>query len=160
LVSVEAIQAVVAELIAVGERNFLWSWRNPLLLQWRRGIRGLEYSTLAVMIGEIARCLRCPGAPDPAGRPVPHRSVDPSCLEEELGEIRERLIPFCEKAKLLLIRERSALMTAPLSPVECADAEISRLRQELFAAAMSHGGCFKGLIDRVDRLLYRLIERE
>jgi len=160
LASVEEIQAAVAELIAVGERNFLWSWRNSLLLQWRRGIRGLEYSTLAVMIGEIARCLRCPGAPDPAGRPVPHRSVDPSWLEEELGEIRERLIPFCEKAKLLLIRERSALMTAPLSPVECADAEISRLRQELFAAAMSHGGCFKGLIDRVDRLLYRLIERE
>ena len=160
LVSVEEIQAAVAELIAVGERNFLWSWRNPLLLQWRRGIRGLEYSTLAVMIGEIARCLRRPGASDPAGRPVPHRSVDPSCLEEELGEIRERLIPFCEKAKLLLIRERFALMTAPLSPVECADAEISRLRQELFAAAMSHGGCFKGLIDRVDRLLYRLIERE
>jgi hypothetical protein len=158
--SVEEIQAAVAELIALGERNFLWSWRNPLLLQWRRGIRGLEYSTLAVMIGEIARLLCRPGVSDPAGRQALHRSIDPSRLEEDLREIREQLIPFCEKAKLLLVRERFALMTAPLSPVECADAEISRLRQELFASAMSHGGLFKGLIDRVDRLLYRLIERE
>ncbi len=160
LQSVEEIQAAVAELIAVGKRNFLWSWRNPLLLQWRRGIRGLEYSTLAVMIEEIARCLRHPGASDPAGRPVLHRSIDPSCLEEDLREIREQLIPFCEKAKRLLVRERFVLKTAPLSPVECADAEIGRLRQELFASAMSHGGCFKLLIDRVDRLLYRLINRE
>jgi hypothetical protein len=156
----EEIQAAVAELIALGERNFLWSWRNSLLLQWRRGIRGLEYSALAVMIGEIARCLRCSDASGPADRPALHRSVDPSRLEQELGEIREQLIPFCEKARLLLIRERFALMTAPLSPVECADAEIGRLRQELFASAMSHGGLFKRLIDRVDRLLYRLIERE
>ena len=51
------------------------------------------------------------------------------------------------------------MMAAPLSPVECADAEISRLRQELFGSAMSHGGLFKRLIDRVDRLLYRLIKR-
>ena len=64
---------------------------------------------------------------------------------------------FARKPKRLLVRERFALMTAPLSPVECADAEINRLRQELFASAMSHGGRFKRLIDAVDRLLYRLI---
>ncbi len=147
--SVEEIQAAVAELIAVGARNFLWSWRNPLLLQWRRGIRGLEYSTLAVMIGEIARMPPLSGCfrTLPAGRRLTG-SIDPSRLEEELREIREQLIPFCEKAKRLLIRERFAMMTAPLSPVECADAEISRLRQELFASAMSHGGRFKRLIDR------------
>ena len=61
LQAVEEIQAAVADLIATGAESSLWSWRNPLLLQWRRGIRGLEYSTLAVMIDEIARCLRCPG---------------------------------------------------------------------------------------------------
>ena len=51
-------------------------------------------------------------------------------------------------------------MTAPLSPLECADAEINCLRQELFGSAMSHGGRFKQLIDAVDRLLYRLIREE
>ena len=155
--TLEEIQAAVAGLIAAGAENFLWSWRNPLLLQWRRGIRGLEYSTLAVMIDAIAGCLRTPGV-DPAGRPALSPAIDPSHLGEDLSEIREQLIPFCEKAKALLVRERQAMMATPLSPVECADAEINGLRQELFASAMSHGGRFKHLIDAVDRLLYRLIE--
>ena len=47
--------------------------------------------------------------------------------------------------------------TAPLSPMECADREINRLRQELFGSAMSHGGHFKRLIDIVDRLLFNLM---
>jgi putative intracellular protease/amidase len=160
LQSLEEIQAAVAGLIAAGARHFLWYWRNPLLLQWRRGIRGLEYSTLAVMIGEVARCLRSPDAPDLRGRWALPPSIDPSRLSEDLREIRGQLVPFCEKAKRLLVRERFAMMAAPLSPVECADREISSLRAELFAAAMSHGGLFKRLIDRVDSLLYDLIRGE
>jgi putative intracellular protease/amidase len=160
LQSLEEIRAAVADLIAGGTRNFLWYWRNPLLLQWRRGVRGLEYSTLAVMVGEVVACLRSPDTLDPDGRRVLPRSIGPSRLREDLREIREQLVPFCEKAKRLLVRERLAMMAAPLSPVECADREISSLREELFASAMSHGGLFKGLIDRVDRLLYDLIRGE
>ena len=52
------------------------------------------------------------------------------------------------------------MMNASLSPVECADEEISRLRHELFASAMSHGGHFKRLIDPMDRMLYDLIKEE
>jgi hypothetical protein len=160
LESVGEIQAAVAELIDTGARNFLWYWRNPLLLQWRRGVRGLEYSTLAVMVGEIARRLGKPAASGPEGRPALPESLDPSCLQENLEEIRGLLLPFCEKAKRLLVGERFYMMGAPLSPVGCENVEISRLRQELFASAMSHGGDFKRLIDRVDRLLYSLIQEE
>jgi putative intracellular protease/amidase len=160
LESVEELQEAVREMIAAGARNFLWHWRNPLLLQWRRGIRGLEYSTLAAMIAEIGRCLRSPGASGPGGPPLLPGAIDSSRLEEELKEIREELIPFCEMAKRLLVRERFAMMRGPLSPWECADAETSALRQELFASAMSHGGRFKRLIDRVDRLLFPLIREE
>jgi hypothetical protein len=160
LESVGEIQAAVGDLIAAGARNFLWYWRNPLLLQWRRGVRGLEYSTLAVMIGEIARRLGKPATSGPEGRPALPESLDPSCLQENLEEIRGLLLPFCEKAKRLLVGERFYMMSVPLSPVGCEDVEISRLRQELFASAMSHGGDFKRLIDRVDRLLYSLIRGE
>ena len=66
-------------------------------------------------------------------------------------------IPFVDKAKRLVIRERFYMNTAPLSPVDCADPEISRLRLELFGASMSHGGDFKRLIDPIDRLLFNLI---
>jgi hypothetical protein len=152
------IQAAVAGLIAMGERNFLWYWRNPLFLHWRLGIRGMEYSTLAVMIGEIAARLR-------HYRPVGHKkgraipeSHDPSHLQEDLVTIRELIIPFVEKAKILLSREKLFLSTATLSPADCPDEEISRLRQELLGSSISHGGKFKDLIDAVDRLLYKLIK--
>ncbi|MDO9230615.1 MAG: hypothetical protein Q7U03_13760 [Syntrophales bacterium] len=160
LESIEEIHAAITEMIATGVRNFLWYWRNPLLLQWRRGVRGLEYSTLAAMIGEIRRRLNNPGASGLDGRPVFHEEIDLSHWEEDLKEVRGQLIPFCEKAKRLLIKERLYIMNASLSPVECADEEISRLRHELFASAMSHGGDFKRLIDPMDRLLYQLIKEE
>jgi hypothetical protein len=140
--------------------QFRWYWRNPLLLQWRRGVRGLEYSTLAVMIGEIAGRLGKPAASGPEGRPALPELLDPSCLQENLEEIRGLLLPFCEKAKRLLVLERFNMMSAPLSPMVCEDAEIGRLRRELFASEMSHGGDFKRLIDSVDRLLYSLIREE
>jgi hypothetical protein len=160
LESVEEIDAAIADLIATGARNFLWYWRNPLLLQWRRGVRGLEYSTLAAMVGEMKRHLHDPGASRPDGRPALPDAVDPSRWEEDLKEIQRQLIPFCEKAKRLLVKERLYMMNASLSPVECADAEIGRLRQELFGSAMSHGGHFKRLIDAIDRLLYPLIKED
>jgi hypothetical protein len=158
--SVEEIHAAVTDLIAMGKRNFLWYWRNPLLLQWRRGVRGLEYSTVAAMIGEIKRRLNCASLSSPDGRPAVAGTIDLSCWEENLEEIRGQLVPFCEKAKRLLIKERLYMMNASLSPVECPDREISRLRHELFASAMSHGGQFKRLIDPIDRLLYDLIKEE
>ncbi len=85
-------------------------------------------------------------------------SLDLSRLREEISEIRDQLIPFVEKAKGLLIKERFYMNTAALSPLECADPEINSLRLELFGPAMSHGGHFKRLIDIVDRVLFALIK--
>jgi len=157
---IEDIHTLVTELIATGARNFLWYWRNPLLLQWRRGVRGLEYSTLGAMVGEIKRRLSNPGNSGQGDWLALSERVDLSRWEEELKEIRGQIIPFCEKAKRLLIKERLYMMNASLSPVECSDTEINRLRQELFASTMSHGGQFKRLIDPIDRLLYDLIKEE
>ena len=52
------------------------------------------------------------------------------------------------------------MMSASLSPVECLDTEIGRLRRELFGPTMSHGGEFKRLIDPIDSLLFDLIRGE
>jgi hypothetical protein len=148
----DEIRTAVSDLISTGSRNFLWYWRNPLLLQWRRGVRGLEYGTLAAMVEEIGR--RISGAD---GGQAHAASLDLIRLREEASEIRDQLIPFVEKAKVLLTRERFYVNSAPLSPVECADPEINRLKLELFGSAMSHGGHFKRLIALVDRLLFNLI---
>ena len=149
---IDGIKTAVSDLISTGSRNFLWYWRNPLLLQWRRGVRGLEYGTLAVMMEEIAKRI---GGND--GGQAHASSLDLLRLRKDTSEIRDQLIPFIEKAKRLVIRERFYMNTATLSPVECADPEINRLRLELFGSAMSHGGDFKQLIDPIDRLLFNLI---
>jgi putative intracellular protease/amidase len=149
---IDEIKTAVSDLISTGSRNFLWYWRNPLLLQWRRGVRGLEYGTLAVMTEEIGKRL---GGAD--GVEAHAESLDLLRVREDLSEIRNQLIPFVEKAKRLVIRERFYMNTAPLPPLECADPEINRLRLELFGSAMSHGGDFKPLIDAIDRLLFNLI---
>jgi len=152
------IEAAVADLIAMGERKSLWHWRNPWLLQWRRGIRGMEYSTLAVMIGEIAARHRQFHLADHKKGNGLDELHDPFHLHEDVVTVKELIIPFVEKSKILLNREWLFLMTAPLSPVDCPDGEISRLRQELFGSSISHGGEFKRLIDVVDRLLYKVIK--
>jgi hypothetical protein len=152
--TLEEIQAAAEDLIESGSKHFLWYWRNPLLLQWRRGVRGLEYGTLAVMIAEIGKRLN---DPYPYSAPALPDSMESSRMKEELLKIRDQIIPFVEGAKDLLARERLFMQTAPLSPLECADTEISLLRQELFGSAMSHGGRFKQMIDIVDRLLFSLI---
>ena len=151
------IQADVADLIDTGARNFLWYWRNPLLLHWRRGVRGLEYSTLAVMVAEIRKRLDHDQFGYPDVRPGLPESIDPARLPPDLKEIGRQIVPFVAKAKRLLVRERFYMQKAPLSPLVCDDEEIQRLRQELFGSTMSHGGDFKPLIDAVDRLLYKLI---
>jgi putative intracellular protease/amidase len=151
------INNAVADLIEWGSKHSLWYWRNPLLLQWRRGVRGLEYGTLAVMIGEIGKQLD-------SRRPHESRPhcewIDLPQLREGLDEIRDRIVPFVEKAGYLLARESLYMEQASLSPLECMDAGISRLRLELFGTAMSHGGSFKQLIDIVDRILFTLIREE
>jgi hypothetical protein len=84
-------------------------------------------------------------------------AVDPDRLRRELGEIQRRIDAFVARAAELLEREHSLLQGGPLSPLRCADAATQALRQDLFGAAMSHGGAFKPLIDALDRLWFGLI---
>jgi putative intracellular protease/amidase len=99
------IRTGVEDLIAAGEGQLLWRWRNPFLLQWRRGVRGLEYSTLSVMTREIQNRL-VPARRDSGGDAAIPERADPDRLRRELLEISGLLAPFVAKAKSLLERER------------------------------------------------------
>jgi hypothetical protein len=137
------LESAVSGLIALGERNFLWFQRNPMLLQWRRGVRGLEYCTLSVMIHElIAR-----------GR---QRKPENDELRQ-LERVRALLLPFVRKAEQLLVMERFALQTGHLTYDKCDDPVMQSIREVLFSRSKSHGGLFKELIDEIDGLLYSLI---
>ncbi|MBI4687290.1 MAG: hypothetical protein HY756_05860 [Nitrospirae bacterium] len=136
-----------SDLINLGIRNFLWYWRNPMLLQWRRGVRGLEYCTLYVMIKEIVKMLRGQGSE------VRGQKLD-------LERVKKLLMPFAEKARQLLILERLAMQNGYITYEKCDDPKIQEIRAELFGNSKSHGGMFKALIDRIDGLLYRLITQK
>jgi glutamine amidotransferase-like uncharacterized protein len=134
-----------SELISLGERNFLWFWRNPLILQWRRGIRGLEYNTLYIMIKEITE--------------IYDKTEHKEEIQDLLKEIEILLLPFTEKAKRLLMLERHALqMGDHITYDKCNNPEIKKLRLELFSRSKSYGGAFKRLIDVMDKCLYKLLK--
>ncbi len=136
------MQAAVSGMIAVGLRNFLWFWRNPMLLQWRRGVRGLEYCTLYGMVRELSAV-------------IGQRSA--ALDAERLGAVRDKLLDFTEKAERLLVRERLELQRAHITYERCEDAEIQTMRSELFSSSKSYGGEFKVLLDELDALLLPIL---
>ena len=138
----------VDDLIDTGTRNFLWFRRNSLLFQWRRGVRGLEYCTLKVMMDELMTLL-------PEGR-----SLGTAFIEENIAAIGNVLVPFAEEARLLLLMERQALLREKLTFETASDPRIRSLRERLFSSAKSHGGLFKEVIDGMSALLYALLTRQ
>jgi glutamine amidotransferase-like uncharacterized protein len=155
--------ALCSGLISLGERNFLWFWRNSMLFQWRRGVRGLEYNTLYIMIKEIAEIIKSQSLP--TGQAGKEQRTSRMALQRDrqnkdnrLERIRTTLVPFVEKAKRLLILERHALQKGHITYEKCDDPEIKEIRSELFSDSKSHGGMFKDLIDEIDNLLFMLIK--
>ena len=144
---ISEIESTVTDLIILGMRNFLWFWRNSMLLQWRRGIRGLEYCTLYVMIKEITETLK-----------TRNTELEIHDTEKSLCKIKGLLIPFVGKAKRLLILERFAMDRGHITYERSGDPEIQKIRTELFSSSKRHGGLFKKLIDEIDNLLYLLIQ--
>lgn len=138
--------SVADALISVGERNFLWFWRNAMLLQWRRGVRGLEYNTLFIMMREVSEIL--------SNQTSEHRSLN---TEKEMNNVKRLLIPFVDQARRLLVLERHAMQKGHITYERCDDPEIQKLRRELFSDSKSHDGMFKELIDEIDNLLFLLI---
>jgi len=143
------LESAVEDLIDLGIRNFLWFWRNPMLLQWRRGVRGLEYCTLYVMIKELAKILK-----------MHNTGYMIQDIEKDLKKIKKMLMPFVKKAKQLLILERHAIQNGHITYERCDNPEIQKIRIDLFGDSKSHGGLFKKMIDETDKLLYALIKMQ
>lgn len=149
------LETAAERLIAFGQRNFLWYWRNSWLLQWRRGIRGLEYGTIYILIQEISRRIAeiikmGEIAPDPG------RDLD-EALTEKMVLLREIGLPFFEEAKRLLMKERYAMNRGPLDPAKSEEPQIQQLRTKLFSSSKRFGGDFKRVLDTLDALLLGLI---
>ncbi len=156
----DELESSVNDLINHGMRNFLWFWRNPMLLQWRRGVRGLECCTLYIIVKEIAEIVKNCDALSVMRDGVKEKFLNSLPITDYLLRIRELLIPFVDNAKRLLILERHAMQNGYITYEKCNDPEIQKIRTELFSNSKSHGGLFKRLIDEVDNVLYALIKNK
>lgn len=133
------------EFIRFGERNFLWYWRNSWVLQWRRGVRGVEYSMLFGLIKEIAERLKAEAV-----------SSDPDVSGKVIA-LKDRVVPFFEDAKSLLLLERLAMMNGGMSSIKSHDPEVERLRARLFSNSKRFGGEFKEILVKLDEVVLSLL---
>jgi len=132
------------ELISFGKKNFLWYQRNDWILQWRRGVRGVEYSTLYAMLRRLADTVA-------ALDDVDEITVD------KLRRLREIARPFFEDAPRLLLLERDAMSKGPISPLKTGDEQILALRRKLFSESKRCGGLYKEIIELADVILLPLL---
>ena len=120
-----------------GLRNFLWYRRGPLV-EWRRGVRGLEYFTLHELTTELC------------GRGA--------CRNKDAAELAEDIEEFSRGASELLMLERQALQRGEaITFKKASDKRMAALREELFSSKKSHGGRFKSIIERLDAVLLRTL---
>ncbi|MEW6019682.1 MAG: hypothetical protein AB1760_16600 [Pseudomonadota bacterium] len=141
------MERTAREFVAFGSRNFLWYWRSAWLLQWRRGVRGIEYSTLFGMISELARLCRSGVEPDPGQL-------------QKLEDLRGWTASFFREAIELLKLERYAMARGPISPLRSDDPQIARLRETLFSTERRCGGLYRDIIVALDGLLAPMLRRE
>jgi hypothetical protein len=172
----EAKEAADA-LIAFGERHLLWNWRRPWLLSWRRGLRGLEYGTLAVVMThlldgmlELISDVECRMSDLEA--PSLTRNGNSSTIElsgeNTTGDdpwhataqrIKKNVVSFSYHAKSLLLEEKLATQTRNLTKLGNVNVTVDRLRAELFGDKMNHGGLCRELFNQLDRVLLEVLRR-
>jgi hypothetical protein len=143
-----------SDLIAFGAANLLWNWRKPWLLNWRRGIRGLEYGTLAVALNYMAGLREKLDDRTGPGGGCSSLSLGWSQRAEQLEQTTK---DFCTLAKSLLMEEKIATQTGILSKLGKVNERVDPLRGALFGNRMNHGGRAGTLFDLIDRMLLDMI---
>ncbi|MCK4911514.1 MAG: cob(I)yrinic acid a,c-diamide adenosyltransferase, partial [Thermodesulfovibrionales bacterium] len=123
-----------------GIDNFLWINRGSMI-QWRRGVRGLEYFTLYQLARELAVCL----GPEEL-RPLEEMARE---FEASAGELLRLEAGAIRRGERITFNEVSKEATGP---------NMKKLRERLFGGGKSHGGEFKLLLDRMDGLLYECLK--
>jgi len=142
------------KLVALGEKYDLWSWRNPWLLQWKRGIRGAEFGTIAVLVQGLVRELERTGG-------IASTYPTPSSLkiDAQFEKLVELWGLFRDKGRALLEEEARNLNDKKANNGEALSPRARDLRTEIFNSvrcygSKSYGGLYRQLLDQIDSLLF------
>ncbi len=154
--SLERVREMAREaenLVVLGERHGLWSWRNPWLLQWQRGIRGAEFGTIAVLLQGLVRELERTGGIAPT-YPTPSSWK----IDTQLKKLAELWSLFRDKGRALLEDEARNLDDKKVNNGENLSPRARDLRTEIFNCVQcygskSYGGLYRQLLDQIDTIL-------
>jgi hypothetical protein len=142
------------ELVALGESYNLWSWRNPWLLKWKRGILGAEFGTISILLQGLVKELERTG-----GMASIFNSPSLLDIDKQFEKLEELWSLFRDKGHALVEEEGSGLRS---SRREEKGAELSPqgrvLRTEIFDCiqcygSKSYGGLYRQLLNQIDSLL-------
>ncbi len=148
---IRKVKARVEELVDYGMSHFLWYWRTPWLLGWRRGIRGLEYSMLFTVLTFLYRAFQALSVHEKRGKSDGFWNDRLNMLDSMIGE-------FCEKAFRLVKYERFASMKQVLPKLGEVNDQIDPLRKHLFGSGMNHGGICREIFNILDDCLFHTIK--
>ena len=154
---VKEMERQASEFIDFGQRNFLWFWRNAWLLQWRRGIRGLEYSTVYILIREISELLG--SAQDWLHTQHSNGRCEKNSIEERIKSLEQKYLTFLQKARELLMEERYAMNFGLISWEVKGHSRMQILRKKLFGETRHHAGMFRELLDQIDAVLLPILRK-
>ena len=154
--SLERVRAMAREaenLVVLGERHNLWSWRNPWLLQWQRGIRGAEFGTIAVLVQGLVRELERTG-----GIATTYPTPSSWKIDAQFEKLVELWGLFRDKGRALLEEEARNLNDKKANNGEALSPRVRDLRTEIFNCvrcygSRSYGGLYRQLLDQIDGLL-------
>jgi hypothetical protein len=141
------------QLVALGESYDLWTWRNPWLLQWRRGILGAEFGTVLVLLQGLAKELEQKGAIASASpTPIPQK------MEAQFEKLGDLWRLFQKKGRALLKEESRALPESTTTNGMELSTQVRVLRTEIFNCVQcygskSYGGIYRQLLEQIDSLL-------
>ena len=154
--SLERVRQMAREaedLVVLGERHNLWSWRNPWLLQWKRGILGAEFGTILVLLQGLVKELEHTG-----GIAGLSTATTPRIIEAKFEKLQKLWRLFRDKARILLEVEAIDLPDRIAETGTELSTQIRILRAEIFDctqcyASKSYGGIYRQLLDQIDSLL-------
>lgn len=135
-----AMQDALEDLILFGQNHFLFVWRTPWLLGWRRGVPGSPVNFLLALVWQARHTPLTKQA---------HRHW------EKHGDACARMCAeFCCKVRTYLVMERRILALAPSSPESSASDALQGARVELFGQFPGYGGIYGELLRPLDKLLW------
>ena len=133
------------EIIAFGQKHFLFSWRRPWLLSWRRGIPGSHINFIYAMLSFLLSL-----------RPTEKTLALWGKNKDQLFSLTDE---FCMRLKSYLLAERLALTRRPSSPEASSKTSLQQKKIELFGSFPGYGGLYGQILTTLDQLILSILQK-